>query len=121
MSKKGPWWNAGASHMNDAYRKAYLPVPKPKTMVSTGLPITPSPAGPPQGDPVGQAVASLRGYAYQIYVSAVAWLKLTDDEELYLEVAQDYAVAVHDALAAVQVKDVKATVTIVSEGVRQAI
>jgi hypothetical protein len=95
--------------------------PKPKTMVSTGIPITPSPTGPPQGDPVGQAVASLRGYAYQIYVSAVAWLKLTDDEELYLEVAQDYAVAVHDALAAVQVKDVEATVTIVSEGARQAI
>jgi hypothetical protein len=86
-----------------------------------GIPITPPPAGPPQGDPVGQAVASLRGYAYQLYASAVAWLNLTDDEELYLEVAQDYAVAVHDALAAVQVKDVEATVTIVSEGARQAI
>jgi Group II intron, maturase-specific domain len=21
---RGPWWNAGASHMNDAYRKAYF-------------------------------------------------------------------------------------------------
>jgi hypothetical protein len=89
-------------------------------MVSMGIPITPSPAGP-QGDPAGQAAASLRGYAYQLYASAVAWLKLSDDEELYLEVAQDYAVAARDALAAVQVKDTEATVTIVSEGARQAI
>ena len=21
---RGPWWNAGASHMNDAFRKAYF-------------------------------------------------------------------------------------------------
>lgn len=21
---RGPWWNAGASHMNDAFRKAYV-------------------------------------------------------------------------------------------------
>jgi RNA-directed DNA polymerase len=21
---RGPWWNAGANHMNDAYRKSYF-------------------------------------------------------------------------------------------------
>jgi hypothetical protein len=40
---------------------------------------------------------------------------------MYLEVAQDYAVAARDALAAVQVKDTQASVTIVSEGARQVI
>jgi hypothetical protein len=46
--------------------------------------IAPSPIGPPQGDPAGQAVASLRGYAYQLYASALAWLRLSDDEECTL-------------------------------------
>jgi len=75
----------------------------------------------PQGDPAGQAIASLRGYAYQLYATAFAWLSLQDGEELYLEVAQDYATAVRDALAAVRVKDTQATTTIQSEKVRQAI
>lgn len=46
---------------------------------------------------------------------------MQDGEELYLEVAQDYATAARDALAAVQVKDTQATTTIQSEKVRQAI
>ena len=85
------------------------------------IPIAPVPSELPQGDPAGQAVASLRGYAYQLYASALAWLTLRDDEVLYLEIAQDYAIAARDALAAVQVKDTQASVTIVSEGARQAI
>jgi hypothetical protein len=31
-------------------------------------------SGPPLGDPATQAVASLRGYAYQLYASGLAWL-----------------------------------------------
>lgn len=80
-----------------------------------------NPSDVPQGDPAGQAVASLKGYAYQLYASALAWLNLSDDEELYLEVAQDYATAAKEALAAVQVKDTQANVTINSPDVRQAI
>ena len=75
-------------------------------------PFVTSPGNVPQGDPAGQAVASLKGYAYQIYASALAWLDLGDDEELYLEVAQDYATAAKEALAAVQVKDTQANITI---------
>lgn len=75
----------------------------------------------PQGDPTGQAVASLKGYAYQLYASALAWLSLQNDEELYLEVAQDYAIAAKEAMAAVQVKDMRANVTINSPHIRQAI
>lgn len=78
---------------------------------------------PPEGDPSRQAIASLRGYAYQIYASALAWLELEDGEELYLEVAEDYAVAAEGALHAVQVKDTagSGSVTINSEAVRNAL
>jgi hypothetical protein len=66
------------------------------------LPFSPKPQEPPKGDPAAQAIASLRGYAYQLYASGLAWMSLSDGEELFLEVAQDYATAVRDALAAVQ-------------------
>jgi hypothetical protein len=77
---------------------------------------------PPLGDPSREAVASLRGYAYQLYTSALAWIDLRSGEELYLEVAEDYAVAAQDALKAVQVRDTgSSSVTINSEGVQEAL
>jgi hypothetical protein len=77
---------------------------------------------PPLGDPSREAVASLRGYAYQLYSSALAWMDLQPQDELYLEVSEDYAVAAEGALRAVQVKDTgPSTVTINSEGIRDAI
>src|SRR5579863_4757869 len=75
----------------------------------------------PSGDPSAQAVASLRGYAYQLYVTGLAWLALRPGQELYLEVAEDYAVATQRALQAVQVKDIAAKVTINSERIRDAL
>lgn len=78
-------------------------------------------AGDPKGDARRQAVASLRGYAYQLYASALAWLRLGSDESLFLEVAEDYATASSHALNAVQVKDIAGTVTIRSESVRDTI
>lgn len=60
---------------------------------------------PVQGDPRRQAIASLRGYAYQIYASALAWVGLQSGEELHLEVAEDYATLVGNVLTGVQVKD----------------
>ncbi|WP_417490350.1 hypothetical protein [Maricaulis sp.] len=59
------------------------------------------------GDEARQALDSLRGYAYQFYVSALAWAKLDEAEQLYIEVAEDFAVATKDALTGVQVKDCK--------------
>ena len=92
-------------------------------------PLQPNPygAGPrlsdqPLGDPSREAVASLRGYAYQLYASALAWLDLGIEEELHLEVAEDYAIAASDALKAVQVKDTGPTaVTINTQDVRDTI
>ena len=67
-------------------------------------------------------MASLRGYAYQLYASALAWIDLRSGEKLYLEVAEDYAVAAQDGLRAVQVKDTGSTsVTTNSEGVQEAL
>ncbi|AOY87712.1 hypothetical protein BKP64_05735 [Marinobacter salinus] len=77
----------------------------------------PFPQQPPLGDETREAIDSLRGYAYQIYQSALAWTDIDFDEFLYLEVAEDYAVAAADALKAVQVKDTTGTVTINTDGI----
>lgn len=73
--------------------------------------------GMPSGDPAREAIASLRGYVYQIYQSALAWTDLKDDEFLYLEVAEDFAVAATKALKAVQVKETARRITINSDDV----
>ncbi|MDR4307178.1 hypothetical protein IHQ68_11160 [Chelatococcus sambhunathii] len=78
---------------------------------------------PPKGDVGRQAVHALRGYVYQVYASALAWLRLKPGEHLYLEVAEDYAIACRDALRGVQVKDTAGggKVTLQTEDVRKAI
>jgi hypothetical protein len=58
-------------------------------------------------DPKRQAVASLRGYAYQIWQSLYAWLCLEENEILYLEGAEDYDVLGPGRAETVQVKDIK--------------
>ena len=70
------------------------------------------PENTPLGDPSREAIDSLRGYVYQIYQSAIAWTELEDDESLYLEVAEDFAVVAKEALEAVQVKETTRRVTI---------
>src|SRR5438270_5378263 len=77
----------------------------------------------PQGDVARQAVATLRGYAFQLYGSVLAWLELKEVEDLFLEVAEDYAVVARDALKAVQAKETRASgaVTLNTPGVREAI
>jgi hypothetical protein len=57
----------------------------------------------PAGDVERQAVASLRGYAYQVAAAALAWLDLDDSGKVYLEVAEDYATVAQHSLDAVQV------------------
>ena len=76
-----------------------------------------SPEFTPKGDPSREAIASLGGYLYQIYQSALGWTELKDDEYLYLEVAEDYAVAAKSTLKAVQVKETAKQVTINSDDI----
>lgn len=67
----------------------------------------------PEQDMKRQAVASLRGYAYQLHRSAAAWINLRESEQLYLEVAEDYATLAgspdlrDQILHAIQVKDTR--------------
>ncbi len=74
----------------------------------------------PQGDVARQAVAALRGYAFQLYGSVLALLELKEGEDLFLEVAEDYAVVAQDALKAVQAKETRASgsVTLNTAGVK---
>lgn len=72
-----------------------------------------------EGEGARQAVHALRGYAYQLFASAIAWLELRGDEELHLEVAEDYAVATGTALTATQVKNASQPVTLGSRAVTQ--
>lgn len=76
-----------------------------------------------RGDAARQAVDSLRGYAYQVIAAALAWLDLEQQGKLFLEVAEDYAVVVRDAIEAVQVKDTEAsgTVTLNTDSVQGAV
>ena len=91
---------------------------------TSGL-FTPGPSfdSAPAGDKERQAIDSLRGYAYQIAASTVAWLDLDDTARLYLEVAEDYATLAADKLKAVQVKDTRGSgaITLNSQSVRDAI
>lgn len=73
------------------------------------------------GDTAREAVASLRGYAYQVYASALAWLELPPGSELHLEVAEDFAVAAAGSLRAVQVKYTQDTISLASKQARDAI
>lgn len=77
----------------------------------------------PEGDHTRQAVASLRGYAYQTLAAAHAWIDLEPEGRLYLELAEDYAVVVKEAIAARQVKSTAnpGSITLNSVGVRNAI
>jgi hypothetical protein len=71
----------------------------------------------PKGDKAREAIDALRGYVYQIYQSALAWIELEPEEFLFLEVAEDYAVVAADALNAVQVKETGHNVTINSDDI----
>jgi hypothetical protein len=90
---------------------------------SDGFSIGPRLSDAPQGDVARQAVAALRGYAFQLYGSVLAWLELKEGEDLFLEVAEDYAVVAQDALKAVQAKETRASgaITLNTTGVRDAI
>lgn len=76
-----------------------------------------------------QAIASLRGYSYQLHQSLAAWIALPEGATLHLEVAEDYAAIARDpatleeVLAATQVKDKResGSVTLNSADVLEAI
>lgn len=76
-----------------------------------------------------QAIASLRGYAYQLHQTLAAWIALPEDATLHLEVAEDYTTILRDpvsletVLEATQVKDTResGSVTLNSPDVLDAV
>lgn len=83
----------------------------------------------PENEKKRQAIDPLRGYAYQIHQTASAWIDLSDNEELYLEIAEDHAKilktnnGVFRTLEATQIKDTSesGSVTLNSNDVINAI
>ncbi len=67
---------------------------------------------PLANDPGREAVASMRGYSYQILRSIETWLDLSDGEELYLEGAEDLDRAGQLEVITEQVKDTKGSGTL---------
>jgi hypothetical protein len=57
------------------------------------------------GDKRRQATASIRGYVYQAYQSVLAWIRLGNNEVLFLEGAEDFDVHSAEGVTATQVKD----------------
>jgi hypothetical protein len=93
---------------------------------STAGPFTPGISSidtPPIGDVERQAVAALRGYAYQVAAAALAWLDVHDNGRIFLEVAEDYATVAQQSLDATQVKDTagSGSVTLNTEAVQDAV
>ena len=70
-----------------------------------------------------QAVDSLRGYIYQIYQSIAAWLNLKENEILFIEVAEDYAILCRESLTTTQVKNTRGSgsITLNTQSVKQSI
>lgn len=66
-------------------------------------------------DVARQAVDALGGYVYQALQALLDWLGLPSQGLLFLEVAQDYAVAAEGALRGVQVKRTASNVTLRSK------
>jgi tetratricopeptide (TPR) repeat protein len=52
-----------------------------------------------------QATDAIRGYVYQAYQSVLAWMRLGEEEVLFLEGAEDFDVHSADGVTAIQVKD----------------
>ena len=77
----------------------------------------------PRGRGCAPGCRFLRGYAYQTVAAALAWLDIDERGQLYLEVAEDYAIVAKQALSAVQVRDTEGSgsVTLNSVNIRDAI
>lgn len=74
-----------------------------------------------QGDVSRQALDSLGGYAYQIYATALAWIRLNPGETLFVEVAEDYATLVNDKLTGSQIKRTQGSLTLNSDDAKASI
>ena len=70
-----------------------------------------------------QATDSIRGYAYQMYLSIYAWINLKDNQTIVLEGAEDFDIYDDEEVETVQVKDTfkSGNLTLRSESIVDAI
>ena len=59
-----------------------------------------------------QAVNAIGGYAYQLYQTVSAWIELEANELLFVEVAEDFAIAAQERLEGVQVRRTAGSITL---------
>lgn len=75
-----------------------------------------------ESNPKRSAKDSIRGYAYQLWQSIYSWIQLSDDEQLYLEAAEDIDKLSTTEVETTQVKDTpKSAITLRTKGVVEAI
>lgn len=73
------------------------------------------------GNPRRQAQAPFRGYYYQLWRSVLQWTRLTPNERLHLEGAEDYVTTYGQRAIAVQVKTSQRPLTLRSRSVLDAL
>ena len=78
---------------------------------------------PLEHDKNREASPSIRGYVYQAYQSVLAWMRLGEEEVLFLEAAEDFDVYEPDSAVVTQVKDIakSGSITLRSPDVIEAI
>jgi tetratricopeptide (TPR) repeat protein len=78
---------------------------------------------PLESDSARQAIPTLRGYSYQIWQSLLHWLELRENQQIYLEGAEDVDVLGPNDAEVVQVKETaeSGSVTLRSEDILEAI
>ncbi|WP_338831867.1 hypothetical protein [Bradyrhizobium sp. 27S5] len=71
----------------------------------------------PDDELTRQATDAIAGFGYQLYQTVSAWMSLKDGEQLFVEMAEDFAINSRTALSMTQVKRTRASVTLRSRGV----
>jgi hypothetical protein len=71
----------------------------------------------PADQEVRQAIASIEGYTYQIFQTVRAWQSLGENERLYVEFAEDFAVSAGESLEMWQIKRTQSALTLRSKAV----
>lgn len=74
-------------------------------MASDSMPII-------EGIPGSDAAATKRGFLYQDLATALAWVRLTDEQTLFVEAAEDMAVAREGSADVHQIRDVARPLTL---------
>lgn len=74
-----------------------------------------------KGNPKRSAISSIGGYIYQFWVTLWSWIKLGEDDKLYIECGEDFEIVENSGVKSVQVKNKQSNVTLNSKDVIDSI